>query len=29
MGAKEIIAIILALFIVGAAVWLHVRKKNK
>ncbi len=29
MGAKEIIAIALALFIVGAAVWLHVRKKNK
>ncbi len=29
MGAKEIIAIVLALFIVGAAVWLHLRRKNK
>ncbi len=29
MGAKEIIAIVLALFIVGAAIWLHIRRKNK
>ncbi len=29
MGAKEIIAIALALFIVGAAIWLHLRRKNK
>lgn len=29
MGAKEITAIVLVVFIVGAAVWLHVRKKNK
>jgi len=29
MEAKTIIAIILVVFIVGAAIWLHIRKKNK
>lgn len=29
MELKAILAIVLALFIVGAAVWLQVRKKNK
>ncbi len=29
MGAKEIIAIVLVVFIVGAAIWLHLRRKNK
>lgn len=29
MDAKTIIAIALVVFIVGAAIWLHIRKKNK
>ncbi len=29
MGAKEIIAIALVVFVVGAAIWLHIRRKNK
>ena len=29
MEAKTIVAIVLVAFIVGAAVWLHFRKKNK
>ncbi len=29
MEAKTVIAIILVVFIIGAAVWLHFRKKNK
>ena len=29
MEPKTIMAIILVAFIVGAAIWLHVRKKNK
>jgi hypothetical protein len=29
MELKTIVAIILVAFIVGAAIWLHIRKKNK
>ena len=29
MEAKTIIAIVLVVFIVGAAVWLNIRNKNK
>ena len=29
MEVKTILAIVLVVFIVGAAVWLHIRKKNK
>lgn len=29
MELKTIVAIALVVFIVGAAVWLHIRKKNK
>lgn len=29
MEPKTIIAVILVVFIVGAAIWLHLRKKNK
>lgn len=29
MDVKTIVAIVLVLFIVGAAVWLHIRKRNK
>ena len=29
MEAKTIVAIVLVAFIIGAAVWLHFRKKNK
>jgi len=29
MEPKTIVAIILVAFIVGAAIWLHIRKKNK
>jgi hypothetical protein len=29
MELKTILAIVLVAFIVGAAVWLHIRKKNK
>jgi len=29
MEPKTIIAIVLVVFIVGAAIWLHIRKKNK
>lgn len=29
MEVKVIIAIVLVAFIVGSAVWLHLRKKNK
>jgi len=29
MEPKTIMAIILVVFIVGAAIWLHLRKKNK
>ena len=29
MEAKTIVAIILVAFIIGGAVWLHIRKKNK
>lgn len=29
MELKTIVAIVLVVFIVGAAVWLHIQKKNK
>ena len=29
MEAKTIIAVVLVVFIVGAAIWLHIRKKRK
>jgi hypothetical protein len=29
MGLRPLIAIILILFIIGAAIWLHLRKKHK
>jgi len=29
MEAKVIVAIVLVAFIVGAAIWLHIRKSNK
>jgi hypothetical protein len=29
MELKTIIAIVLVAFIVGGAIWLHIRKKNK
>jgi LPXTG-motif cell wall-anchored protein len=29
MEAKTIVAMILVAFIIGGAVWLHIRKKNK
>jgi hypothetical protein len=29
MEPKTIVAIVLVVFIVGAAIWLHIRKKNK
>jgi hypothetical protein len=29
MELKTVLAIVLVAFIVGAAIWLHIRKKNK
>lgn len=29
MDAKTIMGIVLVVFIVGAAIWLHIRRKNK